>query len=69
MLPHEERVVVEKQELDEKIAKLEAFTKTEACFKLPFKDRDLLMSQFLIMTEYSHILGARIHNFKEQDNV
>lgn len=65
MQPHEERVVVEKRELDEKLAKLKAF-----CFpgSLVFKelspvDRDLLEDQYNSMKDYSEILRKRIDRF------
>ncbi len=67
MQPHEERVVTEKKELDEKLVKLKVF-----CFSspanpiftsLPPEDRDLLEDQFTIMGKYSEILGKRIERF------
>jgi len=66
MQPHEERVVNEKKELDEKIAKLKAF-----CFSpgsptfsaLSPEDRDLLEDQFTAMKKYSDILSRRIDRF------
>jgi hypothetical protein len=66
MKPHEERVVAEKRELDDKIAKLKAF-----CFDpgspifsgLPPADRDLLEDQYTVMEQYSQILGKRIDRF------
>jgi len=66
MQPHEERVVIEKQELDEKLAKLKAF-----CFDpgspvfraLTPVDRDLLEDQYTAMEQYSQILGKRISRF------
>lgn len=65
MQPHEERVVIEKRELDEKLAKLKAF-----CFgenkifeSLDRIDRDLLENQYIYMQHYSKILGRRIARF------
>jgi hypothetical protein len=66
MQPHEERVVLEKRELDEKLGKLKAF-----CFDpgspifgaLPPEDRDLLEDQYTVMEKYSTILGERIARF------
>ena len=65
--PHEERVITEKRELDEKLAKLKAF-----CFDpgspifraLTPADRDLLEDQYTAMEQYSTILGKRIDRFK-----
>jgi hypothetical protein len=66
MQPHEERVVVEKQELDDKLAKLKAFcfSPGSPVFKvLPPEDRDLLESQYTVMEQYSELLGKRIERF------
>ncbi len=66
MQAHEERVVTEKRELDEKLSKLKAF-----CFDprspifdaLSPEDRDLLEDQYTVMEKYSVILGKRIARF------
>lgn len=66
MQAHEERVVVEKRELDDKLAKLKAF-----CFDpgspiykgLAPADQDLLGNQCVAMERYSQILGKRIDRF------
>jgi len=66
MQPHEERVVIEKQELDAKLGKLKTF-----CFgdnnrtfqDLAPEDRDLLETQYTVMEQYSEILGKRIARF------
>lgn len=66
MQPHENRVVTEKQELDEKLAKLKAFcfNPGSPAFKcLPPIDRDLLEDQYNSMKDYSEILGKRIARF------
>lgn len=68
MQPHEERVVVEKRELDEKLAKLKAFCfdPGSPIFKgLSPEDRDLLESQYTMMEQYSKILGKRIERFSK----
>ena len=67
MKPHEERVVVEKQELDEKIAKLKVFAhQGNLTFtRLPAEDRILLKDQLAAMWQYSAILGRRIERFVE----
>jgi hypothetical protein len=66
MQPHEERVVSEKKELDEKLSKLKEF-----CFgggkifsTLHPTDRDLLEDQYTAMDQYSQILGKRIARFQ-----
>ena len=61
--PHEQRVVAEKAELDERLGKLQAFLVTQRCCELPFDDRCLLAQQALVMEQYSQILGKRIERF------
>lgn len=66
MQPHEERVVVEKRELDQKLAKLKAFCfdPGSPVFKaLPPVERDLLEDQYTAMEQYSTILSKRIDRF------
>lgn len=66
MQPHEERVVAEKRELDEKLGRLNTFvfSKGNAIFiSLPLEEQDLLRSQSLAMEHYSEILGKRIARF------
>ena len=66
MQPHEQRVVAEKQELDEKLAKLKAFCfghETSIFRGLSPIDRDLLEDQYNSMKDYSEILAKRIARF------
>ena len=63
MSAYQQRVVNEKQELDEKLNKLRSFIKTDVCMALPFEDRSLLAQQERVMTEYSRILAERIARF------
>lgn len=66
MQPHEERVVVEKRELDEKLTRLNAFCfgENNTTFKnLSEIDRGLLTAQHAVMKEYSAILAKRIERF------
>lgn len=70
MQPHEERVIAEKRDLDEKLAKLKDF-----CFgdgkvfrTLEPIDRDLLENQYTVMEQYSKILGKRIDRFPSLPN-
>ena len=66
MQPHQERVVNEKKELDEKLDKLKAFIETSSVFKsLPDDERRRLELQFDVMTEYSSILSQRIAAFTD----
>lgn len=62
-LPHQQRVVDEKAELDEKRAKLAEFAHTDLFSSLPKAERDRLEHQGFHMGCYSDILAARIANF------
>lgn len=62
-----ERLRTEKQELDEKLTKLEDFLATDAFTALANIDKLLLEKQFGIMTEYSRVLNSRLMRL-EQDN-
>jgi len=66
--PHQQRVVTEKEELDEKISKLSAFLETDMFSKLKHKDAELLSKQIIIMSKYSTILKERIDEFSIELN-
>lgn len=63
--PHEQRVVDEKRDLDERLTKLEAFIATPGTpFEgLDIQDRALLRAQRDTMQALSRILEARINRF------
>lgn len=61
--PHQQRVVDEKAELDERLQKLDAFTRTPTFDRLDGNERSLMLSQAEAMLRYSKILGARIEAF------
>jgi len=64
MLPHQERVILEKKELDDKINKLAKFICTNNAFvDLDKDERESLMKQWNVMKEYSKILNERIMRF------
>ena len=63
LLPHQQRVVDEKNELAERLEKLNAFLVTEKCIALPFEERCLLARQALVMAQYLDILLDRIEMF------
>jgi len=63
MAPHQERVVAEKAELDEKLEKLNAFGKGEIFPTLPAEEQERLIRQSKIMDQYSVVLGERIAAF------
>jgi hypothetical protein len=64
MQPHQQRVVDERKDLDEKRDRLKAFIEESPIFKsLPVDERRRLKSQFDVMTQYSNILSHRIAAF------
>jgi len=64
MQPHEERVVKEREELEEKRGKLCDFIGSSKIYKsLPLEEQARLRAQLFFMQEYSHILYERITNF------
>ena len=60
MKPHVERMVIEKQALDEKIVALNKFLPTGIFQMLAKEDQDLLTHQVKLMSAYSSTLGMRI---------
>jgi hypothetical protein len=63
MTPHQERVVQEKKDLDEKIEKLKTFTGGTVYPNLDAIDQFLLSDQLTYMEGYSRTLGHRIGRF------
>jgi hypothetical protein len=63
LLPHQQRVVAEKAELDEKTQKLEAFVQGPNSAAVPKHERARLLGQLGVMKLYSSILGERIEAF------
>jgi hypothetical protein len=63
MQPHQQRVVDEKTELDDKLGKLVKFYDTDIYAKLDEAERVRLSRQGQVMSEYSDILGQRIAAF------
>lgn len=62
--PHQQRVVTEKAELDEKVGKLDAFVLSEEFADLVgFDEMCRLINQLHTMKQYSAILGERIAAF------
>lgn len=64
MKPYQERVVIEKAELDSKREKLTAFIVGETYQMLDVAERLRLSEQLTVMAEYSKILGERIASFQ-----
>lgn len=62
--PHQQRVVNEKSELDEKISLLEVFINDNPIYKkLDDLEQDRLVRQLDVMKQYSNILEERIKAF------
>lgn len=67
LLPHQQRVVEEAQELESKLAKLDAFMEDERKFwSLSARERGFLQYQGSAMRNYLWVLKERIAFFKEQ---
>lgn len=64
MLPHQQRVVDEKSELDEKLIRLNQFIAKSPIFQdLDDAEKSRLIAQKAHMEGYSDILRERIHAF------
>lgn len=63
MAPHQQRVVDEKKELDDKRDKLVAFFSTDLFRGLDQAEKDRLRTQHGVMGVYSEILHQRIAAF------
>lgn len=66
MQPHQQRVIDERNELSAKLAKLIVFTNSDSFTEIvkDERERDRLIQQKSIMTQYLVILNSRIDNFK-----
>lgn len=63
--PHQQRVVDEKAELNEKLNKLTSFVLDSPIFKdLPQAERGRLLRQMVLMQLYSEVLADRIAAFE-----
>ena len=65
MEEYQTRVIEEKDELDNKRAKLDVFIEGDIFPTLKTRDQDLLVKQTNAMSQYSKILQKRIERFKE----
>ncbi len=63
LLPHQQRVVTEKEELDSKLASLLLFMGSNVFRLLDPDERQRLLNQASIMQGYSNVLADRIDNF------
>lgn len=60
-----QRIIAEKQELDEKLEKLKAFLLSDKSDDIEHKYRRLLFEQHIIMEKYARVLDARIRLYLE----
>ena len=63
MPPHQQRVLDEKKELDEKSSKLNTFFNTAIFGRLSGEEQDRLHRQYELMVQYSAMLDERIAAF------
>jgi hypothetical protein len=63
LLPHQQRVVEEKKELDDKLFRLRLFLASEKIVSVPQVELERLHRQLDAMQEYSNILSERIDAF------
>lgn len=62
--PHQQRVLDEKAELDDRLSKLTTFIESSPIFaQLPIDEQERLRAQAAVMTDYSRILASRIAAF------
>ena len=61
--PHQQRVLAERTELDDRLTKLQAFFSNPIFSGLPADEQDRLQKQAVAMQAYSEVLGERIANF------
>ena len=62
------RILDERKEVSDRLAKLDRFLDSEFSFKMDLTDRYLLIKQSVVMAEYVNILDKRIHRFKKGTN-
>ncbi len=62
---HQERVVIEKDQLDERLEKLLAFRRSERFQEVPVAEQLRLDRQLHIMRKYSAVLDERIAAFNQ----
>ena len=68
LAPHEQRVVVEAFELNEKLGKLRAFQSSDMFKSLTDEAVDQLNRQADVMAEYLSVLDERLHSFEVNAN-
>jgi len=66
MQPHQQRVIDEQRDLDERIAKLAKFVESPPFKSVPYAEQGRMSDQLEVMLIYSSILGERIADFISQ---
>jgi len=64
LAPWQQRILIEKEELNEKVKKLAAFLATEPFDALPPAEQDRLTRQLDVMIQYRSVLTERIMAWK-----
>lgn len=64
ILPHQQRVIDEEKELNDKVSKLNNFIASELFKAVDSKEQNLLYQQFNAMSTYHNILKQRINLWK-----
>ena len=64
--PHEQRVIGELAQLEQRLSALQKFTKDDRFLKLHFKTRELMQDQLRVMTRLAFILEERIAGFQRK---
>lgn len=62
LIPWQTRVLLEKEELDGKIARLKEFLVNPLCF-LSDENRELMEKQLMAMEQYTNVLAERVDGF------
>lgn len=63
LLPHQERVVAERDQLNTRLTSLRAFIASDTFRQVERDERQRLMRQEAIMTEFAQVLTDRINAF------
>lgn len=61
---HEQRVIGELAQLEQRLSALQKFSKDDRFLKLPYKIRELMQDQLRVMQRYAFILEERIAGFQ-----
>ena len=65
-LPHEQRMIDEREELEARLINLNVFLNKGQPENMEDQDWDLLNTQAFAMRTYNYVLSARIRRFKQK---